>query len=213
MLFNVLLLSLNISYYYSNIYAIITGFFHAYGYAAVFFLMLLESATIPVPSEIVMPLAGLFAAKHIFSFYPALISSIIGSGVGIAIDYYIGYFIGKDLVYKHLKFFRIKQSQLDSFDKWFERNGVAAVFITRLVPVIRTVMSFPAGFAKMNPKEFFAYSLSGAAIWNTVLMVFGFYALSGTSAEQILSAIGIFVLVLYAIYALALRHLNRRGAH
>jgi membrane protein DedA with SNARE-associated domain len=207
---NIILLSLNLSYYYSNLTSIITAFFHAYGYAAVFFLMLLESATIPVPSEVIMPLAGIFAARHIFDFWPALIASILGSGAGIAIDYYIGYFIGKDIVYKHLRFFRITQAQLDAFDIWFERNGMAAVFITRLVPVIRTVMSFPAGFAKMKPKYFFAYSISGAVIWNTVLMVFGFYALSGTSAEQILAAIGVFVLVLYMIYALALRHLRRR---
>jgi len=207
---NIILLSLNLSYYYSNLTSIITAFFHAYGYAAVFFLMLLESATIPVPSEVIMPLAGIFAARHIFDFWPALIASILGSGAGIAIDYYIGYFIGKDIVYKHLRFFRITQAQLDAFDIWFERNGMAAVFITRLVPVIRTVMSFPAGFAKMKPKSFFAYSISGAVIWNTVLMVFGFYALSGTSAEQILAAIGVFVLVLYMIYALALRHLRRR---
>ncbi len=213
MLANVLLLNLSLSYYYSNFYTIITGFFHTYGYAAVFFLMLLESATIPIPSEVIMPLAGLFAAKHIFNFYPALAASILGSGAGIAIDYYIGYFIGKDLVYRHLRFFRIRQSQLDAFDAWFERNGMAAVFLTRLVPVIRTVMSFPAGFARMKPKSFFAYSISGAVIWNIVLMVFGFYALSGTSAEQILSAIGIFVLALYLVYALALRHLKRRDSH
>ncbi|MEM3227408.1 MAG: DedA family protein [Candidatus Micrarchaeaceae archaeon] len=210
MLANVLLFGFSLSNYYASFYTLITNFFHSYGYFAVFSLMMLESATIPIPSEVVMPLAGIFAARHIFGFYPALAASVLGSAAGIAIDYYIGYYIGKDIVYKHLRLFRIKKEQLDAFDVWFERNGIAAVFLTRLVPVIRTVMSFPAGFAKMKPKEFFAYSISGALIWNAVLMSFGFYALSGNSAVDILAAIGVFVLLLYIVYALAIKRLRRK---
>jgi membrane protein DedA with SNARE-associated domain len=192
------------------VYGIATGLVKAYGIAAVFFLMLLESSSIPVPSEVIMPLAGLLAHNHLMLFYPALIASIAGSAVGIAIDYLIGYYIGKDIVYKHLRLFHISKESLEAFDAWFERNSVAAIFLTRLVPVIRTVMSFPAGFAKMPPKRFFTYSLSGAAIWNVVLMLFGFYLLSSKSAVEIMSAIGVLAIVLYVAYRYAMKRINAK---
>ena len=189
-------------------YGIVTNLVHAYGVAAVFVLMLLESSSIPVPSEVIMPLAGVFAAQHIFSFYIALLASIAGSAIGIAIDYLIGYYIGKDIVYKHLRLFHIKKESLDAFDEWFSRNGVAAVFFTRLVPVVRTLMSFPAGFAKMPPKTFFTYSIAGAAIWNTVLMLFGFYFLSSTNAVVLMAAIGVFAIALYITYRYAVKSMR-----
>ncbi len=192
------------------VYGLATGLVKTYGVTAVFFLMMLESSSIPVPSEVVMPLAGLLAHKGLMLFYPALLASIVGSAVGIAIDYLIGYYIGKDIVYKHLRLFHISKESLDSFDAWFSRNGVAAVFFTRLVPVIRTLMSFPAGFAKMPPKTFFTYSVAGVVIWNSVLMLFGFYLLSSTHAVVILSAIGMLAIALYVVYRYAIKRIRAK---
>ncbi len=189
--------------------SIIEQFIHAYGYMALFIAMALESSSIPVPSEVVMPLSGLLAAKGIFSFPLAFIASLLGSLLGIAVDYYIGYYIGKDIVYKHLHRFRISKEKLDSFDKWFERNGVAAVFITRLIPVLRTLMSFPAGFTRMDKKQFFAYSIAGAFIWNLVLMLFGFYVSTyANNAVILMSALGVFALLLYVVYREALKRMH-----
>ncbi|MEM0149843.1 MAG: DedA family protein [Candidatus Micrarchaeaceae archaeon] len=189
--------------------SIIAQFIHAYGYAALFIAMALESSSLPVPSEVVMPLAGALAHSGFFNFWFAFLAALAGSILGLAVDYYVGYFIGKDIVYKHLRRFHISKEKLDSFDRWFERNGVAAVFITRLIPVLRTIMSFPAGFSRMDKKQFFTYSIAGAFIWNLVLMLFGFYISTYANNVVILMAgIGVFALLLYVLYREALKRMH-----
>ncbi len=192
-----------------NSYVAISAFIKAYGYIAIFFLMALESSTIPVPSEVVLPIAGLFVAKGILNFPLALFASVSGSMIGTMIDYAIGYYIGKDIVYKHLKFFHIKKETLDAFDAWFDRNGIASVFLTRLLPAVRTVVNFPAGFAKMPLKEFLSYTAIGIIIWDVVLIAFGYYFLAVKSAVIVLGAIGIFALLLYIIYKFAMKKMKK----
>lgn len=192
-----------------NSYNAISIFIKGYGYTAIFVLMAMESSTIPVPSEVILPLAGFFAAKGILSFPIVLIVGVIGSVVGTMVDYAIGYWVGKDIVYKHLRFFHIKKETLDDFDRWFEKNGIAAVFFTRLLPVVRTVVNFPAGFAKMPLKEFLSYTVVGIAIWDAVLIAFGFYLLSVNNAVVIMAAIGVFAILLYVIYRYAMRRMKR----
>ncbi len=198
-----------VSSLFVNAYATVQALMGHYGYLAIFGLMLLESSSIPVPSEVILPLAGLFVANGTLHFVPAYAAALLGSLGGLAIDYYIGYFVGKDVVYKHLKLFHISQERLDAFDAWFTRNGLAAVFLSRLIPVIRTVMSFPAGFARMDQKRFFGYSIAGAAIYDLVLIVFGMKALSTNNAVVTLASIGAFAIVLYAVYKLALRRMGK----
>lgn len=188
--------------------AIVTGFVKQLGYLGIFVLMALEGSSLPVPSEIVMPLAGLFAKEGLLNFSFALAAGLLGSIIGIAVDYYIGYFVGKDIVYKHLQKLHINKKDIDKFDVWFERNGVAAVFITRLIPVIRTFISFPAGFARMEQKRFFTYSIIGSFIWDAILMSFGFYALSINNAVIVMAAIGAFGIVLYLIYKISMNRIT-----
>lgn len=190
-------------------YNVINSYIKSYGYAAIFILMALESSSLPVPSEVVLPLAGLFVAKGLLNFWLALGAAVLGSIVGSLIDYAIGYFIGKEIVYKHLKIFHIKKESLERFDKWFEKNGVAAVFLTRLVPVVRTLINFPAGFAKMPFKKFMLYSVAGMIIWDIVLMAFGFYLLAANSAVIVLAAVGVFAILLYVVYKLAMRRMSK----
>ncbi len=186
----------------------IVGLVKQLGYLGIFVLMALEGSSLPVPSEVVMPLAGLFAKEGILNFPFALAAGLLGSIIGIAVDYYIGYFVEKDIVYRHLQKLHIKRESLDKFDIWFKRNGVAAVFITRLIPVIRTFISFPAGFAKMDQKRFFAYSIIGSFIWDTILMSFGFYALSVNNAVIDMAAIGTFGIVLYLVYKISINKIS-----
>lgn len=193
----------------SGSYGAISAFVKAYGYLAIFILMTLESSSLPVPSEVVLPLAGAFSASGILSFPIALVAAIIGSIVGSVIDYAIGYYIGKEVVYRHLRFFHIRKESLDSFDRWFEKNGIAAVFMTRLVPVVRTFINFPAGFARMQFKKFMAYSIAGMIIWDIVLMSFGFYLLSGRNAATDMAAIGIFAIALYLIYSYTMKRMRK----
>ena len=189
-------------------YSAISAFIKTYGYLAIFILMALEGSTVPVPSEVVLPLAGLLSEKGLLNFPLALAAGIAGSLVGTMVDYAIGYVIGRDLVYKHLRLFHVKKETLDGFDRWFDKNGIAAVFLTRLVPVVRTVINFPAGFARMPLKEFLSYTLVGIVVWDVVLMAFGYYLLSVKSAVDVLAAIGVFAIALYVIYAITLRKLK-----
>ncbi len=199
---------LQIAFNYASVYALIS----TYGYLGLFGLMALEGASLPIPSEIIAPAAGYLAAKGVFNFYIAAIAILAGNMLGASIDYAIGYFIGKDLVYKHLSLFHIKKSRLDAFDRWFDINGGMAVFVSRMVPVVRGLISFPAGFARMDFKKFFAYSLIGSAIWDIVLMLFGYYLLSSKNLYIAMTSAAVLIIVLYAIYKIVLRktrHMRR----
>ncbi len=198
-----------VSWLLANSSTIIQSLVANYGYLAIFVLMVLESVSLPVPSEVLLPLSGYLAAKGSLSFWPIFVVVMLGAFVGNAIAYAIGYYIGKDVIYKHLQLFRIKKKTLDQFDKWFESNGFAAVFLSRLVPEVRALMSFPAGFAEMPLKEFFFYSMAGAAIWNLVLMLFGFYLLSADSAVIVMASIGVFAIALYVIYKVAMKKMKK----
>ncbi|MDE1857398.1 MAG: DedA family protein [Candidatus Micrarchaeota archaeon] len=189
----------------------IMTFISSHGYLAVFVLMLLEGSSVPVPSEIVLPAAGLLASQGVINLYLAILVGLLGNTIGLVIDYYIGYFIGKEIVYKHLEWFHMKRSRLDAFDRWFAANGAAAVFFTRMIPLIRTLISFPAGFAKMPKLKFFGYSIAGSLVWDSVLVLFGYYLFSYVhSVPLILGAIGAFAIVLYAIYHLFIKRMVRR---
>lgn len=190
-------------------YNTVSMFIKNFGYTAVFVLMVMESSSVPIPSEVVLPLAGFFSAKGALSFPLALLVAVSGSMVGSVIDYTIGYYVGKEVVYKHLRFFHIKKQDLDNFDRWFEKNGIAAVFLTRLVPVIRTVVNFPAGFARLSLKSFLFYTLIGLVIWDFVLMVFGYYILSVNSAVIVMAGIGVFALLLYIIYNFSMKRMKK----
>ncbi len=188
----------------------ITGFIHSYGYVAIFVLMALESASLPIPSEVVLPLVGLFSAQGVINPYLAFIVVFVAGLLGMAIDYYIGYYVGKEVIYKHLRAFRVKKETLDAFDAWFSKNGAFAVFVGRLLPEVRGLVSLPAGFAVMPKRKFFFYSAIGTLIWDIVLMSFGYYALDSGSAYVTLIAVGLLATILYAIYALAMSRVIKR---
>jgi membrane protein DedA with SNARE-associated domain len=204
------LLAMSVSGISTLITTTATAWVNAYGYAAVFVLMMMESATLPVPSEVILPLAGLLASKGALNIYLVIAVATVASMIGSVVDYAIGYYLGKEVVYKHLRLFHVKKRTLDNFDAWFAKNGVAAVFFTRFIPVLRTVINFPAGFAKMDLKRFLGYTFVGVLVWDVVLVTFGFYALAAKRASVILAAIGVFAIVLYVIYRVAVSRLGRK---
>ena len=191
-------------------YSAITSFVHLYGYLAIVVLMALESASLPIPSEVILPLAGHFIALGEMNPYLAVIATIIGTAIGISFDYAVAYLLGKELIYKHLHSFHIQKRMLDHFDRWFAENGSFAVFVSRLLPVIRGLISFPAGFAQMPLRKFYLYSLTGALIWNVALMAFGYYALSITNLQLLLGVVAAFAIVLYLIYHISLKRIRRK---
>ncbi len=187
------------------------NFINSYGILAIFILMVAEAASGPIPSEVVLPFAGYLAEKGAFGAYGTYLllpAVLLANFIGMAIDYYIAYFFGKDVVYKHLNMLRIKKSTLDNFDAWFAKNGPFAVFISRLIPVVRGLINFPAGFALMDQKKFFFYSMIGSVIWDFVLIAFGYYALTTSNAGITIAGIGIFIILLYIIYMIAAKKIN-----
>jgi Uncharacterized membrane-associated protein len=171
--------------------------------------MILESASMPIPSELLLPATGYFAAKGVLNIYIALVVIYVSSFIGMAINYYIAYLLGKDLVYKHLHWFRIKKEDVEAFERWFDKNGPFTVFISRLLPIVRGFINFPAGFALMNQKKFYTYSMAGTIIWDTALVMFGYYGLAANSITNVLIAIGVFGVVLYIIYRVAINNIRK----
>jgi len=178
----------------------------AYGYLAIFALTALE-AVFPIPSEVILPLVGYFGATGQINVFAGFAIAIVGSMIGMMTEYYFAYFLGKDVVYKHLHFFHIKRRSLESFDRWFARNGRLTVFVSRLIPLVRALINFPAGFAKMSVRDFFFYSLAGSLIWSGLLVGFGYYAhgLVVRSLYYLVIVLAVFFVALYVIYRVMVR--------
>ncbi|MDD5456312.1 MAG: DedA family protein [Candidatus Margulisbacteria bacterium] len=153
----------------------ITAFISATGYLSVFMLMVMESMVLPVPSEAVMPFAGFLIATGQFSFSLVLIISTLGSITGSLVSYFIGAYGGKPFLNKFGRFFLLNNHDLEVTEKFFQKYGQPTIFFTRFIPVIRHLISLPAGYARMNIFRFSIYTILGASCWNMFLAVCGFY--------------------------------------
>lgn len=143
------------------------------GLAGVFVLMLLESACIPVPSEATMLFAGFNVHNGEYSLFAATAAGVVGNLVGSWVAYGVGYWGRVDLIEKHGHKVLIKQHHLAWADRWFEKYGDATVFFTRMLPIIRTFISLPAGVARMPFWRFTALTLLGCIPWVFMLTFIG----------------------------------------
>jgi membrane protein DedA with SNARE-associated domain len=156
---------------------------HAYNlmqWPGVIALMAVESACIPIPSEIIMPLAGWMLIKGqnlpvAFNLLAGVFGAL-GCTIGSIIAYWVGVKGGRPFLNKYGKYILITPHDLDRADQWFQKNGDWAIFVTRLMPVVRTFISLPAGIAKMRIGKFLTYTFIGSFIWCTALS-FGGYLL------------------------------------
>ncbi len=137
-------------------------------------MMALESMIAPVPSEVVMPPLGFAVANGTYSWTAAITATSIGSLIGSLISYYLGYYGGKPAVMKIGKYLLLNEHHLDITTGFFAKRGGAIVFISRFIPVVRHLISIPAGIARMNIWKFSLYTLVGATLWNTFLLWLGF---------------------------------------
>ncbi len=168
------------------------AFLNSTGYAGVFALMVLESATLPVPSEVVLPLAGYLVYLGTLNFWLAVIVASVGSLVGTMIDFAIGYYLGRAVVLRYGRKIRLNENHLLTSEKWFGKYGSIVVLLARFVPLIRTLVAFPAGAAKMNVAKFLAYSAVGIFAWDAILIYIGYQAGKNWSAmaQNLYSAFG-----------------------
>ncbi|MDH4123588.1 MAG: DedA family protein [Thermoplasmata archaeon] len=145
------------------------------GYPGVIFLMTLESACMPVPSEIVMPFAGFLAYSNgTFSIIGLTIAGTIGNLIGSIAAYWVGLKAGRPFVLKYGKYVLLRKKHLDIADSWFCKYGELTTFFSRMLPVVRTFISLPAGIARMNFKKFVIYTTAGSIPWNFALAYAGY---------------------------------------
>jgi membrane protein DedA with SNARE-associated domain len=147
----------------------------SYGLLAILVLMTLESALIPIPSELVMTLAGVLAASGKLSLVGAMVVGIVGNLIGSVVLWAIGRTGGRALVERFGRFVFVKPKDLDRAERWFQRHGEAAVIISRLLPVVRSVISLPAGVAEMPVGRFSLYTLIGTVPFVVLLTLAGYW--------------------------------------
>lgn len=151
----------------------IIGVISALGYGGVALLMAIESANIPLPSEVIMPFAGFLVAKGELNLWLVGLAGGIGCVLGSIPSYYLGYFGGRPLIEKYGKYILISHHDLDLADRWFKNRGEITVFVGRLLPVVRTFISFPAGVSRMHFGRFVFYSFIGSLPWCLLLAFVG----------------------------------------
>ncbi|MFA6064714.1 MAG: DedA family protein [archaeon] len=143
------------------------------GYAGIFVLMAAESTFLPVPSEGVLPFAGYLIAQGQLNLYLVILIATLGTILGSLISYYIGKYFGKKIVLRYGKYFLVNKKEVELAEKWFEKYGTKTIFVCRFIPVIRHVISIPAGTAQMKRRKFITYTALGGLIWNSILVFAG----------------------------------------
>ena len=143
------------------------------GYFGITALMALESACIPIPSEIIMPFSGYLVFMGRFLFWPVVIWGAIGNLLGSIACYWVGYYGGRPLIKKYGKYILISSHDLERADQWFQKYGQSTVFFSRLLPIVRTFISLPAGISRMNFTKFCFYTLVGSLPWSFALTYAG----------------------------------------
>ena len=170
-------------------------------------MMVMESATLPVPSEVVLPLGGYLVSQGKLEFWSVVAVATLGSMVGTMVDYGIGYYLGRPAVLRYGRIVRFSRERLETTERWFALHGRSVVLLTRFVPLLRTLIAFPAGIVRMEPKRFLAFSAVGILVWDIALVYLG--VLAGQNSAEVgsilqayflplgLAAIVILVIVAY----------------
>jgi membrane protein DedA with SNARE-associated domain len=156
----------------------VTAQISALGYAGVMLLMAIESACIPLPSEVIMPFSGYLtiqshANPNPMSLFGVAVAGALGCVVGSVASYFVGLYGGRPFVERYGKYILIRHKDLDTADRWFAKYGNAAIFISRLLPVVRTFISFPAGIARVRFSTFVIYTFIGSLPWCYALAYVG----------------------------------------
>ena len=143
------------------------------GYVGIALLMALESANIPIPSEIIMPFAGFLVWEEKLNWWLVIFAGAFGNLVGSLVSYYLGKWGGRPFLERYGRYFFITRHDLDLGDRLFAKYGPITIFASRVLPIVRTFISFPAGMARMNIWKFSLYTFTGSLIWSIVLTYAG----------------------------------------
>ncbi|HWL56908.1 MAG TPA: DedA family protein [Paracoccus sp. (in: a-proteobacteria)] len=177
-----------------------------WGYLGVLLLMVAENLFPPIPSEIIMPLAGFLAGRGDLSLALTILAGTVGSVIGTLFWYYVGKAIGearlKRFAARHGRLLTLSPSDIDKAREWFDRHGTAAVFFGRMLPTIRTLISVPAGLSTMPFGKFLIFTTLGSALWTGMLTVAGLilhenYALVADYVDPLSKLVVAVVVVVY----------------
>ncbi|TWH46275.1 DedA family protein [Sporomusa sp. KB1] len=186
-----------------NLFASVTHYIEVWGYWAISVGMALESANIPIPSELIFGFAGYLVYLGKLNFWLVTTYGVLGGLIGSIVSYAIGYYGGRPFVLEYGKYFFVTRDKVGLAQRWFDRYGLMAVFIGRLLPVIRTFISLPAGFAQVDFTKFVIYTILGSIPWTIALTYLGVilgenWKLINTYGHQI-SIIVVLLMIITAI--------------
>ncbi|MGE5404743.1 MAG: DedA family protein [Candidatus Saccharibacteria bacterium] len=198
------------------IYQFSTGYIEAWGYWGLVLGMALESACMPVPSEIVLPYGGYMVSKGILAYWWTVFACVAGGLFGSVTAYAIGFYGGRPFILKYGKYIFLDPDDLERADSLFERYGNAIVFWARLLPVVRTFISLPAGISRMNFTKFISYTIAGSVPWTILFVSIGVklgqnWKRVRETLEQFdtLIVVVLVLAVLYWVYRKVTKHYSR----
>ena len=177
-----------------------------WGYLGVGLLIAIENIFPPIPSEVILAFGGFMTTKTALTVLGIIISATIGSTIGAIVLYYIGRILNKERLEKIIsgkigKVLRLKKDDIEKADKWFHNKGQKTVFICRFIPIVRSLISIPAGMSEMEFYKFLIYTIFGSTIWNTVLVLLG--AKLGSSWERVVTVFSDFSHIILAVLIMA----------
>lgn len=182
----------------------ITDIMSDYGYIGIFLLIMLENVFPPIPSEVILTVGGFMTTTTDMTILGVILASTAGSVVGAVILYGIGLLVDVErlerIVEKYGSWLRVKKSDIHRADRWFDKYGIWTIFFGRLIPLVRSLISIPAGMSNMKLWLFLTFTTIGTLLWNTVLVFVG--EAVGDNREAILKQLDIYSNVVYAIIAL-----------
>ena len=146
-----------------------------WGYLAILILMTLESAGVPIPSEIVVPFSGFLASRGKMNFWLAVLVATLANVLGSTALYYVGNLAGEPFIHRYSRYFRLSREHLEAVKAWFNRYGSTTVFVGRLLPAVRTYISLPAGIGGMRMHRFLTLTAVGSFLWNLMLAYVGLW--------------------------------------
>lgn len=208
-----------IDYLISTLTKFIISIIEQTGYLGIFILMTAESALIPIPSEVTMPFSGYLVTTGRFNLYLVIFIGSLANLAGSMLAYWLGFWgeehVIRGWIRKYGKYFLITENEYDRAERWFRKYGEKIVFFSRILPVVRTFISLPAGIAEMNFWKFSYLTFFGSLIWSTFLTLIGYYLGKNWNSleiyyrkfEYLIVGIGILAIVFYVFHKV--RHLRR----
>ena len=192
---------------------IIISIMNQFGYLGIMLLIMIENVFPPIPSEIILCFGGFMTTSTKLTIVGVIISATIGSVLGAIILYFIGKILNKERLIKIIsgkvgKILRLKEKDIEMADKWFDTKGAKTVFICRFIPIVRSLISIPAGMSEMPFPKFLILTTLGTAIWNTVLTILG--SIMGENWSKIVEIIdkyaNITLIILIIVFVIAVTY-------